>query len=164
MTLPKDEPWTLPDGWHMDCGFERPTWPVFAVKLFAFFGPVAPMGGGTMLLPGSHRLVERYRETIPSGTGGGKQHWRPFMNHDPWLAQLLRGDRLPGGGRSLVGARHLIDGVPIEVVELAGNPGDVVITHLHVFHTSSPNVGEQPRQMVGKAIRARGTSGGDDAE
>ena len=27
-SLPTPGPWGLPDGWHMDCGFERPTWPV----------------------------------------------------------------------------------------------------------------------------------------
>jgi len=145
----------LPDGWHMDCGFERPTWPVFAVQLFAFFGPVAPMGGGTVLLPGSHRVVERYRETIPPCTGGGKRNWRPFMKHHPWLAQLLDGNRLPDGGRSFIGQRHDVGGVPVEVIELSGQPGDVVITHLHVFHSASPNTGDRPRQMLAKGITAR---------
>src|SRR5947209_13557815 len=47
LTLPQAGPWILPDTWHMDCGFERPSWPVYAVKIFAFFGEVAPEGGGT---------------------------------------------------------------------------------------------------------------------
>jgi hypothetical protein len=67
----------------MDCGFEQATWPVRSVKLFAFFGEVGPRGGGTMLLPGTHRLVDRYREG------------------------------LPGHGRPLVGAAGEIDGVPL---------------------------------------------------
>ncbi|HET6874921.1 MAG TPA: hypothetical protein VFH70_09095, partial [Acidimicrobiales bacterium] len=68
LTLPKAGPWVLPDAWHMDCGFERATWPVFAVKMFAFFGEVPPMGGGTVVLSGTHRLVERYRRELPPGT------------------------------------------------------------------------------------------------
>jgi ectoine hydroxylase-related dioxygenase (phytanoyl-CoA dioxygenase family) len=153
-TFPQPGPWVLPDGWHMDCGFEQPTWPVFAVKLFAFFGEVGPEGGGTMLLPGTHRLVERYRTRIPEGTGGGKQHWRAFMQHDPWLAQLLDGAERPDLGRSLVGQSREVDGVPVEIVELTGRPGDIVLAHLHVFHTASPNTAEHPRQMLGKAIAA----------
>lgn len=156
MSFPTPGPWTLPDSWHMDCGFERPTWPVFAVKLFAFFGPVEPMGGGTLVLSGSHRVVDRYRETIPPGTGEGKQNWRPFMKHHPELARLLHGDRLEDGGRSLVGQRYDVDGVPVEVLELTGQPGDVVIAHLHVFHAASPNTGHHPRQMLGKGIIGRG--------
>lgn len=156
--LPQPGPWVLPDAWHMDCGFERPSWPVPAVKLFAFFGEVGPQGGGTMVLPGTHRVMDRYRQSLPPGTGGGMRNWRPFVKHDPWLAQLLEGVRRPDGGRSLVGQVHDVGGVPVEVRELTGKPGDVVITHFHVFHSAAPNVSDRPRRMLGKAIlTARGS-------
>jgi hypothetical protein len=151
-TYPGPGPWVLPDGWHMDCGFESPTWPVFAVKAFAFFDNVDPCGGGTMVLPGSHRVVERYRETIPPGTGGGMVNWKRFLRHDPWLASLLDGASMADHGRSLVGTSHEVDGVPVAVHELTGEPGDVVITHLHVFHSASPNTSSRPRQMIGKGV------------
>ena len=152
--LPVTGPWALPDGWHMDCGFERPSWPVFAVKLFAFFGEVGPEGGGTMLLPGSHRLVERYRSTFDAPPSGGKVNWHPFLRRHPPLGDLLRGAAQPDLGRSMVGERYEIGDVPVDVVELTGAPGDVVITHLHVFHTGSPNTSDTPRQMLGKGIHA----------
>ena len=68
--------------------------------------------------------------------------------------QLLRGPSLPDLGRSLIGERYEIDGIPVDVVELTGAPGDVVITHLHVFHCASTNTSDQPRQMLGKAVLA----------
>lgn len=156
VTFPNAEVWTMPDGWHMDAGFERATWPVFAVKLFAFFGPVGARGGGTMLLPGTHRLVDRYRERLPEATGGGYGNWRPFLEHHPFLAEVLHGGEAGDGGRGLVGRTEDVDGVPVTVEELTGEPGDVVITHLHVFHSASPNAGPVPRQMLGKAIYAAG--------
>jgi len=146
-------PWILPDGWHMDCGFDQATWPVPAVKLFAFVGDVGPQGGGTMLLSGTHRLVDRYRETLPAPVGAGKEHWRAFMLHHPWLARLLDGADRPDHGRALVGAAGEIDGVPVQIVELTGSPGDIVLTHLHVLHARSPNTGTVPRLMAGKQIR-----------
>jgi hypothetical protein len=152
-SLPEPEPWVLPDAWHMDCGFEQPTWPVRSVKLFAFFGEVGPRGGGTMLLAGTHRLVDRYRAGLPAPAGAGQENWRSFMRHHPWLARLLDGPDLPEHGRPLVGAAGEIDGVPVQVVELTGSPGDVVVTHLHVFHARSPNTGTVPRLMLGKEIR-----------
>src|SRR5450432_3592567 len=103
----------------MDCGFEQATWPVRPVKLFAFFSEVGPKGPA----------------------GAGKENWRPFMRHHPWLARLLDGAGLPDHGRPLVGAASQIDGVPVQVIELTGSPGDVVVTHLHVFHARSPNTG-----------------------
>lgn len=151
-SLPEPGPWVLPDGWHMDCGFEHPAWPVRAVKLFAFLGEVGSQGGGTMLLPGTHRLVERYREGFPAPPGAGQENWRPFMGHHPWLARLLDGASLPGHGRPLVGTAGQIDGVPVQVTELTGSPGDLVITHQHVFHARSPNTTAVPRLMLAKEI------------
>lgn len=154
VTFPQRGPWVLPTAWHMDCGFAQPTWPVFAVKLFAFVGEVGPEGGGTMMLPGSHLLVERYRRTIPPGTGGGKENWHAFLKHHQGLANLLEGAASRDGGCSLVGQRRVVDEVPVEVVELTGRPGVVVLAHLHVFHSAAPNVTRQPRLMLGKAIQA----------
>lgn len=154
-SLPQTGPWALPDGWHMDCGFEQPTWPVPAVKLFAFFGEVGPFGGGTMLLPGIHQLVDRYRRTFDEPPAAGNEHWHRFLRHHPPLGDVLTAATSADGGRSMVGQSFDVDGVRIEVTELQGSPGDVVITHLHVFHASAPNTSDAPRQMLGKLITAR---------
>lgn len=152
LTLPRPGAWVLPGTWHIDCGFERPSWPVHGVKLFAFFGEVGPKGGGTMVLPGSHRVVDEYRCGLPPGTGAGMANWHRLLRQYPFLAQLLNGHQMPDGGRSLVGQVGDVNGIPVEVHELTGQPGDVVITHLHVYHAASPNVSAVPRQMLGKAI------------
>lgn len=153
-STPTADPWRLPDGWHMDCGFEQPTWPVFAVKLFAFAGDVAPRGGGTLVLPGSHHLVDEYRKRYDEPPPGGKQNWRPFLRHHPPLDLLLNAASRPDDGRSIVGERYDVNGVPIDVLELVGLPGDIVITHLHVFHASAPNTNDTPRQMLATSIAA----------
>ena len=144
----------MSDGWHMDCGFERPTWPTHAVKLFALFGEVIPGGGGTMPLPGSHRLVDQYRSTFESPPAAGKANWHPFLRRYPPLDRLLKGAAQADLGQSLIGERFEIEGIPIDVVELTGGPGDVIVTHLHVFHCASPNTSDTPRQMLGKAVLA----------
>lgn len=154
LNLPKPGPWTMDDGWHMDTGFERPTWPTYAVKLFAFFGEVVPCGGGTMLLPGSHRLVDRYRSKFESPPAAGKANWHSFLRRYAPLDQLLSSAKLRDFGRSMIGERYQIEGIPIDVVELTGKPGDVVITHLHVFHCPSPNTSRTPRHMLAKAVLA----------
>ena len=79
-SLPEPGPWVLPDAWHTDCGFEQATWPVRSVKLFAFFGEVRPRGGGTMLLPGTHRLVNHYRHRSPADARQGDPQGRPDLN------------------------------------------------------------------------------------
>jgi len=128
----------------MDCGFDQATWPVATVKLFAFVSEVGPRRGGTMVLPGTHRPVDRYQD-----------NWRAFMRHHPWPSRLLHGVDLPDHGRSLVGETAELDDVPVQVVELTGSPGDVVITHLHVFHARTRCTGTAARLMLGKEIHCR---------
>jgi ectoine hydroxylase-related dioxygenase (phytanoyl-CoA dioxygenase family) len=54
----------------------------------------------------------------------------------------------------MVGRRYDFNDVPIDVLELTGSPGDVIVTHLHVFHAGSPNTNDTPRQMLTKTIVA----------
>jgi hypothetical protein len=156
-SLPQPGPWVLPDDWHMDCGFEQPAWPVRTVKLFAFLGPVAPQGGGTLVLSGSPALVDRYRQGLDGPVGSGRANWRRFLGQHPWLARLLDGASLPGHGRPLVGATSEIEGQPVAVLELTGAPGDVVVTHQHLFHARSPNTAATPRLMLAKEVHRDAT-------
>jgi hypothetical protein len=143
MTYPNAPEWTMPAGlWHTDAGFGGPTWPTFAVKLFALLADHDPGGGATLAIAGSHRLVEQYTPTLqPSQHGAGKDRWGKFVRH----YGLVDGLHAPGDGR-------VIDGVPVELVEMTGKAGDVYVMHLHVFHCVAPNASASPRLMLGKAV------------
>lgn len=147
LSFPRPTPWVMPSGWHIDFGFDEPTWPVCAVKIFAFFDDVKPECGGTLVLEGSHRLVARFAETEPDATEDD------FVPSHPWLERLARGGSAAASLRELVGEPHEVDGIPLRVVELTGAAGDVVITHIQVMHSPSPNTGDTPRQMLGLEIR-----------
>lgn len=156
LTFPQPGPWVMPHGWHIDFGFDQPTWPVFAVKVFSFFGEVKPECGGTLVLEGSHRLVEQFAAGNPANADGGEDAFVPSY---PWLEHLTRGGSTAEPLRELVGESHEVEGVRVGVVELTGSPGDVVITHMHVMHSPSPNAGDTPRQMLGLEVpRAVGST------
>jgi hypothetical protein len=147
MTFPNADEWRFPDAlWHMDCGFERPTFPTFAVKLFGCIRDMEPGGGATLAIAGSHRLVERYTPGLrPSQFGGGKERWGRFLRHYDLVGTIR--DR----------ETHDIDGVPVRLVEMTGAAGDVYLMHLHVFHCTAPNALNVPRMMLGKAVVGRGS-------
>ena len=47
----------------------------------------------------------------------------------------------------MLGAAHTLGDVPIEVVELTGEAGDVIVGHPLLPHTPAPNCGDRPRFM-----------------
>jgi hypothetical protein len=156
LTFPSARTWTMPTGWHMDDGFDRQTVPVPWVQVWAFLVEVGPYGGGTLVLAGSHRLVERYSENVPPGhRGSGKVNWERFMKQYPFLDRLRQGGGPEAPLRELLGMHEDVDGIPMQAIELTGNPGDMFITHGRVFHCVSPNAGDHPRQMMTAAVTAR---------
>jgi hypothetical protein len=52
-------------------------------------------------------------------------------------------------------ADHDLDGIPVRVVELTGEPGDVVLAHPWLLHHAAPNTASYPRMMRGKNLHCR---------
>jgi hypothetical protein len=116
VTFPTPGAWRVPEtGWHLDF----PARSNLRLKWLGFLEPVGPGGGGTVVLPGSHRAV---------------------------AAELVRRDPADAGrSADLRGAVvTTVDGA----VEVTGEPGDVVFLHPHLFHAPAPNHGSRPRLMV----------------
>ena len=138
-TLPNAQAWSLPGGWHTDsprlASNEMP-----GVQLFTFLEPVAPCGGGTLVIAGSHRLMNKGRHVRPRDFVSqlrGEAFFRDLLSARPCDA----GDSaaLPAGA---------IDGAPLQVMELTGAPGDAWLMDLRVLHASAPNAGDRPRVML----------------
>jgi hypothetical protein len=165
VTFPSDGgPWSLPGRlWHIDFQYTNAPAPLFALKVFAFFGEVAPQGGGTLIVSGSHRVVERFVTTVPPETRTDYRTCRiQFMKHDPWFRALARTDEHdPDRAARFMDSEHDADGIGVRVVELTGRPGDVVITHPWTLHHAAPNRASYPRLMRSKAIYRTGGSAGD---
>jgi len=144
VTFPQDGPWELPArAWHFDCmpvsAGQRP------VQFFAFLNQVRPRGGGTLVLTGSHRLVAPY---LGLGEEFRLDRVRTSLAAHPWLRELWRagngGDRI----QRYMKDGTIIDGVPLRVVELTGEPGDVILMHSDSFHAVAPNCLTEPRMML----------------
>lgn len=65
-SVPDAPRWHLPSRrWHSDYGYDVSMEPLAALRVFAVFGAVRPGGGGTLLVEGSHRMVDRFVRTQP---------------------------------------------------------------------------------------------------
>jgi hypothetical protein len=159
ITFPeRDATWTLPSRlWHIDWSYTNAPEPLFGVKVFAFFGDVPPRGGGTLVVTGSHRVVEQFVAATPPEERDDYRACRlRFMRHDPWFGALGRSDDPdPYRTARFMDDDHDIDGVRVRVVELTGRAGDIVVTHPWVLHHAAPNTGSYPRLMRGRNIDLR---------
>lgn len=135
--------WTVPGRvWHVDLprlgsGVSP------GVQAFTFLEPVRPGEGGTLVVAGSHRLLN----DAPRGAKETKR----ALRRDPWFRELMSGRKASAAGPdrgTFLTETGTVDGVPVRVVELTGEPGDVCFTDLRLLHTLAPNPGPRPRLMV----------------
>ncbi|HEY8004471.1 MAG TPA: hypothetical protein VIE16_09600 [Phenylobacterium sp.] len=138
--------WDVPrEHWHIDLG-ARPG-DLRVARLFAFLAPSRPGGGGTGYVAGSHRLFEalfeKTRGALPSA-----QARKRLEARSPWFAALSsrsdKGERI----RRFMEDGGELDGVPVRVGEMLGEPGDVIAMHPLLMHAPTPNVLQTPRMML----------------
>ena len=140
-TLPNSDAWTVPTGWHVDLprlqSGRRP-----GLQLFAFLDKVEPRGGGTLVIAGSHRLLN----------GGGfmrVREIRKLLCREAYFRELYSDAQSGVSDRAgLLGETAMVGDVALEVVELTGGAGDAYLTDLRLLHTVAPNAMERPRMMV----------------
>ena len=106
----------MPTGWHVDfarlASGQRP-----GVQLFAFLDMVEPRGGGTLVLAGSHRLLNIRRFLRNADI-------RRLLRREAFFAELY--DEASADRAQLMLRIGIVGDVPLEVVELAGAPGDLI--------------------------------------
>jgi hypothetical protein len=151
VTFPGPGEWDVPSRlWHWDnpgeLHLDRPR----ALFVVSFIGPVAPRSGGTLILSGSPRLVIQQERQIPADQprNFGARLWERFHRADPWLRALTGHAPSPADRiAAFMDRETIIDGVPLRVVELTGEPGDMVFCHPVMVHCVAPNRGTRPRFM-----------------
>ena len=135
--------WEVPRSiWHLDIPRSRSIGPP-GPEMFTFLNKVEPKGGGTLLLAGSHRLLNDVDYLSSKGVK------RKLKRHAYFRELTGKGD----GDRS----RFLeeigdIDNVPVKVVELTGDPGDVYFVDLRLLHSLGANTSDQPRMMIAQRM------------
>jgi ectoine hydroxylase-related dioxygenase (phytanoyl-CoA dioxygenase family) len=137
-TLPQNGPWAMLNSWHTDVP-RQPHADIPGVQMFTFLEPVRPRGGGTLVVAGSHRLVN-------DGTFIRSKDVRTHLKKYAYFQTLL--SKEPLDPEHFLTTPGEAGGVEQQVVELQGEPGDVVLMDLRLLHTLSTNTAKIPRLMV----------------
>ena len=151
VTFPEPGAWELPARvWHWD----NPAGPHLdyprGLFVVSFIGPVAPGGGGTLILSGSPRLLTGQERQLPDSQRRGSiaALRERFHRSHPWLRALTGLAPSPADRVAAFMEREtVVGGVPLRVVELTGEPGDMVFCHPVMIHCAAQNRGARPRFM-----------------
>ena len=158
VTFPTDgEAWSVPTRiWHTDFPYWMPTDRVAGVLVFSFLTEVPVRCGATLAIAGSPRLIRRFIEARPKLRQAKMKVARhALFASDPWLKALVSKDDPTGRVERFMTAGHAIEDIPVQVAELTGEPGDVILGHPWLLHCGAPNRGDQPRFMRVQRIRER---------
>ena len=141
-TPPGSGTWTVPrTGWHVDIP-RLASGRCPGVQLFACLDTVAPRGGGTLIVAGSHRLLN-------DGRFIRSRELKRLLARDAFFRDLYsEAPRHADERARLLAYAGAVRDVALEVMELAGQPGDAYLTDLRVLHAGSPNRAARPRTMV----------------
>lgn len=138
-TLPSAGVWTVPhQNWHQDIPRLPEDGPP-GVQIFAMLDAVEPGGGGTLVVTGSHRVLNE-------GVRISSSELRKRLKREPYFAALMS-DGTTDRMSFMREAGHVGD-VELHVVELTGEPGDVYFMDMRLLHAVAPNTRRIPRLML----------------
>ena len=110
--------------------------------MFEFLERVDAGSGGTLVIAGSHRVAVRFAAACPTvGVEKMATTRKAFLRSHPWLVALMTDDSEPQTRMERFSTETELDGLPVRVVELTGEPGDIVVTHPLMVHCVAPNCG-----------------------
>jgi ectoine hydroxylase-related dioxygenase (phytanoyl-CoA dioxygenase family) len=140
-TLPNSDTWMVPTDWHVDSP-RLASGRAPGVQLFTFLDTVEPRGGGTIVIAGSHHLLNERRFI-------SAKELRRLLGREAFFRQLCSRSPASAEDRARVLAQAgAVGDVALELVELTGAPGDAYFTDLRVLHSGAPNAADRPRIMA----------------
>ena len=93
-------------------------------------------------------LIEQERRMASERHGSIATLRDRFHRSHPWLMALTGQAPSPADRiAALMDRETIVEDVPLRVVELTGEPGDMVFCHPVMVHCAAPNRGERPRFM-----------------
>ena len=145
--------WELPhQSWHLDIYGELGLQRAFGeVTVFALLDSVCSEGGATLAVIGTHHLIRELsadgKTKIRSANGR-----RLLADAHPWLRDLWSGEFSQTRRQQFMEEGAVVRDVPVKVVEITGQSGDIVVMHSSILHTASLNCRTKPRLVLRQGV------------
>jgi Phytanoyl-CoA dioxygenase (PhyH) len=140
-------PWSAcAAAWHVDEPTPPGQVPGNVLLAFALLDRVEPGGGATVALAGSHRRLAALADDLATLVTTDIA-LAELARVEPWFADLIHTGDLDRAHPCLR-AGCVSDRIPLHVVELTGEPGDILLMDPRCLHTTSANVSARPRLLM----------------
>ena len=138
--------------WHLDFPADDDDAKLPAIRLFTFLESVAPGGGGTVYVAGSHRVAMDIARAAGAQVRSADMQKR-LRGGVPWFADLwpMSDEQV----REALGKQAEVNGVSVRVEEMTGEPGDLIVMHPTLLHGLARNFGDRPRLMLVETLYRR---------
>jgi ectoine hydroxylase-related dioxygenase (phytanoyl-CoA dioxygenase family) len=144
--------WDVPhQSWHLDLPADPRAQHSRVGRMFAILAPLAAKGGGTLVVTGSHRIVQTLVDERGFEQCSGEVRKRLKAKHR-WFRELMSSDRDRERIARFMNAPTEIDGVAVQVEEMTGEPGDLFLMHPAALHAAAPNALAAPRLVLAQFV------------
>lgn len=148
--------WDVPhQNWHLDLPADPKRFTTMKGRFFLVLAPLAPRGGGTLVAEGSHRLVV----DLAAQSGGrfsSSSIRKQLKSEHGWFSDLMSPTRDLDRVARFMETPTSVNGVPAQVTEITGEPGDLWLMHPAALHTLAPNVLDTPRLVLAQFVYPKG--------
>lgn len=153
LAFPSQLEWNVPSGgWHLDANYVSALAPPEGIRTHALFGDVAPRGGGTLIVSGSHRLVHQYFKEHPPPADARGADYRKLVHGHPYLRDLHADGDADERVARFMDRDEEHGGIALRVVENIGIAGDVILLHPLVLHVATANKSDTPRFLLSGGV------------
>jgi len=106
--------------------------------------------GGTLFVAGSHKLVQ---DLLGEGERLSSAEARKrLIRKYRWMKALCSRSETESRVQRFMNEATMIDGIEVRVVEMTGEPGDVIFTHPMILHAPALNCSSSPRFALSTTI------------
>jgi hypothetical protein len=160
VTFPESrEQWTVPhQAWHLDfpASASRSLQGLFAVRIFTCLAKLPAGGGGTLFVAGSHRLVDGLprKENVDRLKSADARE--ALIRTCPWVKALCSADETDARMQRFMERSEVFDDAELRVVEMTGEPGDILLTNPYLLHAPAKNCAPVPRIVLSSTVYRSG--------
>lgn len=166
LSLPVDSQWFVPhQAWHLDLPQSIENLELPGVQVFICVEDIVSHCGATVVASGTHRLVTAslLEDGLPEKSASSILRTRISKSCE-WFRQLVSSSHVEHRTDRFMHQAYSSGEISLQVQELTGSKGDIILMHPYLFHAPAPNTGPAFRIALTQRIYSQSAVDTDAAK